>query len=312
MDLGREAFEWAQRFLMTEARPLERALFEHRFEGGSAAGALAELARFQNDDGGFGRALEPDLRTPSSSALATGVGLRLLQELDCQAGHPMVGQAAAYLLESFDQERWTWRVAPPDTNEHPHAPWWHDEEGSLARTFDDFLVIPRAELVGLLHHFSLLVPAGWLDELTERTVTDIETIEALGTGGGDDLVYALSLAETGALPQRYRERLLARIRASTPAVVSRDPAEWDSYCIPPLKLAPSPASAVVDLLRDELESHLDYLIEHQTPAGTWDPVWTWGDAYPDAWQQAKLEWRGELTLKSLTTLCAFGRIGGEQ
>jgi hypothetical protein len=30
--------------------------------------------------------------------------------------------------------------------------------------------------------------------------------------------------------------------------------------------------------------------------------------YPAVWPQARLEWRGEITLETLTTLRAFGRI----
>jgi hypothetical protein len=283
-------------------------MFEYRFEGAPIESVMAELAHFQNEDGGFGRALEPDLRTPSSSALATGMGLHTLKELQCAADHPMVCQAVQYLLSTFDHATKVWRVAPHDTNEFPHAGWWHDEEGSLARLFDGFRIIPRAEIVGLLHHFSCLVSAAWLDDVTECTVVDIETVEALGTGGGADLRYALSLAETEELPQHFKDRLMARIRAVTPTVVSRDPQQWDSYCISPLRLAPSPQSIVADLLWDDLQVNLDYEIDHQTPEGTWDPAWTWGDFYPDVWEQAKLEWRGNLTLRALTTLRAFGRI----
>jgi hypothetical protein len=307
--LNREAFKRAGQYLKTQARPLDRALFERRFEGASAEAAIARLARYQNDDGGFGQALEPDLRTPTSSALATGIGLRTLQELDCPADHPLVRGAVRFLRETFDPQTRVWRVVPEDTNAFPHAPWWHDAEGSLARSFDDFLVIPRAQIVGLLHHYAGLVAADWLDEVTESTVTAIETIK-LGTGGGDDLVYALSLAETGALPDRYERRLSSRIRAVVPATVSHNREEWNSYCITPLKVAPSPQSSVADLLWDVLQAHLDYQIDHQTPEGTWDPVWTWGDLYPVAWQEARREWRGSITLDMLASLHTFGRIEG--
>jgi hypothetical protein len=306
--LSHKAFDQARQFLKTQTRPLDRAMFEYLFEAASTESVIAKLAHFQNEDGGFGQALEPDLRTPSSSALATGIGLRTLKELGCSTDRPIVGRAVSYLLATFDHRTKVWRVVPHDTNAFPHAPWWHDEDGSLARTFDDFLIIPRAEIVGLLHHFSPLVPAARLNDLTERTVADIEAIETLGTGGGDDLSYALSLAETEELPQHFKRRLIARIRAVTPTVVSRDPQEWDSYCISPLKLASSPQSIVADLLWDDLQVHLDYQIDHQTPEGTWDPVWTWGDFYPDVWDQAKLEWRGHLTLNTLITLQTFERI----
>ena len=76
--LSGRAFERASRFLLEQARPLERALFRQRFEGAGAEGALVALSAFQNEDGGFGRALEPDLRSPSSSALATAIGLQTL------------------------------------------------------------------------------------------------------------------------------------------------------------------------------------------------------------------------------------------
>ena len=102
--LSRAAFGRARRFLETQARPLDRAMFEYRFEGSSAESVIAELAHFQNEDGGFGRALEPDLRTPSSSALATGIGLRTLEELQCPADHPMTRRAVQYLLSTFDHQ----------------------------------------------------------------------------------------------------------------------------------------------------------------------------------------------------------------
>jgi hypothetical protein len=303
-----EAFDRACHLLRSQARPLDRALFEYRFEGAPAEPVLAELSRFQNRDGGFGRALEPDLRTPSSSALATAIGLRLLKELGCDADHATVGSTVHWLLNAFDPLTDVWRVAPYDVNDHPHAPWWHDKAGSLARTFDDFSVIPRADLVGLLYHYASLAPARWLRDITETTVASIETIEPLGSGGGDDLVCALHLAESEELPLPFKERLLARIRSVVPDAVSRDPGEWGSYCITPLKVAPSPESPIADLIWDALQLHLDYQIDHQTAEGSWDPVWSWGDVYPDAWMQAKLEWRGHLTLETLTVLRAFGRI----
>jgi hypothetical protein len=307
--LSSEQFHQARRFLKTRARSLDRALLEHRFEGGPADRVAKELATYQNVDGGFGHALEPDVRTPGSSALATGIGLGMLKEMACPADHPMVSGAVAYLLRTFDPETRIWRAVPHDANDHPHAPWWHDEDGSLARTFDDFAVIPRAQLVGLLHHYAEIVPDDWLDTVTEETVSTIQRLEeeAFG-GGGDTLRYALDLAETDALPQRFKDRLLPRLRDLTGRIVCRDPEDWGGYCPTPLKIAPSPGAVVADVLWDDLQRNLDYEIEHQSPEGAWEPTWSWGASYSRAWEQAKLEWRGHLTLETLTKLDAFGRI----
>jgi hypothetical protein len=221
----------------------------------------------------------------------------------------MVVDAVRFFLETIDPETEVWRVIPLGANTHPHAPWWHDKDGSLARTFDDFLIIPRASVVGLLHHYAALVPADWLTELTEHTVATLETIEGDAfKGGGDSLRYALRLVETKALPQSYRDRLVPRLCRLSRKFVSCDSQEWGGYVATPLKVAPAPDALVADVLRDGLEKHLDYQIDHQTPEGTWEPTWTWGDSYPDVWEQAKREWRGALTLEVLTSLQAFSRI----
>lgn len=307
--LSCEAFDLARQYLKTQSRSLDRALFEYRFEDAAVSRVTEALASFQNPDGGFGLALEPDVRTPSSSALATGIGLSILKEVRQPAHDPMVVNAVEYLRRTFDQERQVWRAVPEDVNDHPHAPWWHDEDGSLARTFDDFLVMPRAQLVALLHHYRELVPADWLDNLTEATVADIETAEdGVFAGGGDALGYALTLAETDAVPQPHTDRILPRLRAQTEPVVCTEPTEWDTYCATPLKVAPSPESPVTDLLWEDLQTNLDYVIERQTDQGAWEPTWTWGGAYPEAWEKARREWRGHVTLETLTSLEAYERI----
>ncbi|MEA3376171.1 MAG: hypothetical protein U9R72_08260 [Chloroflexota bacterium] len=198
---------------------------------------------------------------------------------------------------------------PARRERHPHAPWWHDEDGSLASTFDNFLIIPRAQIVGLLHDYSALVDTAWLNAVTEATLTAVEALpdDAFG-GGGDALRYALDLLETESLPQRFKDRPRPRLCELTTQVVSRDPQEWSGYCATPLKVAPRPESTVADVLWHDLQTHLDYVIDHQTTEGTWEPTWTWGDFYPNVWEEAKLEWRGHLTLETLTTLRAFGRI----
>lgn len=308
--LSTQSFTRARDFIYSKARPLERAMFAFHFDGGAVDDVLIALSQFQNEDGGFGQALEPDLRTPTSSALATSEGLRILKEIDCPGDHLIVCNAVEYLLSSFDNEKKIWRVAPQDTNNYPHAPWWHDEGGSLKRTFDGYLVIPRAKIVSTLHHYADLVPVEWLSSITEQTVSGIETIDPFGSGGGDDLVYALSLAEEESLAEQFRIRVVTRLRTVVPEVVSQNPDEWGSYCISPLKIVTSPQSPVADLIWDAIQEHLDYQIDHQNTEGAWDPVWSWGDFYPEAWQGAKVEWQGYLTLEALKTMDVFGRIEG--
>ncbi|MFN2142254.1 MAG: hypothetical protein ACK2U5_17330 [Candidatus Promineifilaceae bacterium] len=305
--LGPDNFARARAYLLNEARPLERALFRYHFEDGTAVAVWQELAAFQNGDGGFGHALEPDVRTPTSSALATGIALRTLAEIGAPPEHPMAQDAVGYLKKTLDPQTLTWRVVPPDSNDYPHAPWWHDEDGSLSVTFDAFQIIPRAELVAYLHAFSDLALEPWLEDVTEAAVLAVDGLP-LGGGGGDDLVYALRLAGAEHLSAENRELLQRRVREAAPAAVTRDPARWATYSIPPLKLAPSPDSLVADLFAEDIQKNLDYVIDRQTAGGYWEPTWDWGGFYPDAWQGARDEWRGEITLHNLLALRAYGRL----
>jgi hypothetical protein len=238
------------------------------------------------------------------------MGLRYLAEMETSADHPMVKTAVKYLLDSFDAEALVWRVIPADANNYPHAPWWHEEEGSLARTFDDFLVTPRAGILALLYHYAELVPDDWLEAVTEQTVADIISLDTEKFGGGGDmLVYALRLANAPGLAAHFKSRLVTRLRDVADTVVTRDPQKWLEYSAPPLKISPSPDSLVADLMLPDLENHLDFMIEHQSPEGFWEPTWSWFGEYPEEWEQAKVEWCGILTLDNLLALRDFDRLG---
>ena len=57
-------FDRAEKFIYNNARLLERQLFAYHFKGGSREQVLTALRAYQNEDGGFGHALEPDIRCP--------------------------------------------------------------------------------------------------------------------------------------------------------------------------------------------------------------------------------------------------------
>ena len=102
MQLSQQGMERARVFIATSARPLEQALFSHYLDDGSVEEVYTQLAQYANSDGGFGRALEPDLRTPESSVIATTIGLQTLRGLRTPETHPLVEGAMRYLLNTYD------------------------------------------------------------------------------------------------------------------------------------------------------------------------------------------------------------------
>ena len=51
----------AEQFKKNNARPLEKALYDYYFGNGTRQQAVCRIMDFQNDDCGFGNAIEPDI-----------------------------------------------------------------------------------------------------------------------------------------------------------------------------------------------------------------------------------------------------------
>ena len=299
--LSSEAFVRAARFLDEVARPLEAARFRHAFEGAPAGPAIEALGAYQNEDGGYGRALEPDLRTPSSSALATSQALLSLADLGVQADHPQVQAAVAYLERSRDPERWLWPIVPDDAGAHPHAPWWGRE--GLEERFGGYLVNPRAAVVAGLLRFEDAHEASWLGGVAEDTVRAIETREL----DMHELLVALQLLEAPRLGVGSRARVRAACEHAALRLVATDADAWHGYGLRPVTVVPRPDSPLHHLFAEVVHSNLDWLIEQQGDDGAWAPSWAW-DVYPEAWAEARREWQGVLTLETLLALRAYGRL----
>ena len=85
-----EAFERARTFVAEQGRELDRRLLSHYFDDGPAAAVMEELANYQNEDGGFGNGLEPDIQMPGSSVLTTTMALRILREVEATSEDEIV------------------------------------------------------------------------------------------------------------------------------------------------------------------------------------------------------------------------------
>jgi hypothetical protein len=296
--LAASAYRRARDFMQQHARPLERALFAHQFEGGARSDVLDALARFQNADGGFGHALEPDVRLPDSSAIATLTGLDVLRDVGTDASVPGLRRALDWVVAQFDPDLPGWRAVPEAVELHPHAPWWGIEHHRAGGSFDPFLV-PGARLLSHLQHWRKLMPGKLVDGYADAFRAHVETLQ--GELGGDGLYYASTVDDA---------RVRAALRPLALANVSREPSAWTTYVAKPLKLAPTPESSLAETLGELVTRNLDWEIEQQSSDGAWEPNWTWFGAYPETWEVARREWRGELTRKTLHSLRAWGRIEG--
>lgn len=295
-----DRFASAASFLKEQGRPLDQALLAFHFENGSPDAVLAALDLYQNTDGGFGHALEPDVRLEDSSVIATTMGLQVLRKADTNASHPLVGGAVAYLLEQLDHSTLAWTLVPPNVNDAPHAPWWNPADAPTG-----FTANPGAEIVGHFHHWAPLVPIDLLTQLTDAAMSHLRSLKSMPM---HDLFCYEAMRKTEAVPPELRAEMLRLARPSVTEVVETDPAKWTTYCTRPLQVADLPDSPYYDSLHGAVAANLDYLIDTQQPDGAWAPHWSWGQDGGEAWEQSKRDWQGAIIVDNLKALHAFARL----
>ncbi len=279
----------AATFMATHARVLERCLFEAAFLDGQPAAALRALDAYRNEDGGYGHALEPDLRVGSSQPLFVQSALSALRELGQPAA--ALAEATCGFLASVAREDGALAYALPDALDAPRARHWNGDFASAPSLNATAGVAAGLHALGVEH--------AWLDRATTWCVAQVEGEPAYS---GNTLRNVLDLLEhaPGLSPALW-ERATARL-FDEDFVLLETPVT--TYGLTPLHFAPRPDAPARALFDDEvIEAHLADLAGRQQADGGWPIHWN-----PPA-GAARYEWRGRWTLEALQVLRAYGRLG---
>ena len=147
-----DAFAAGDQFLLSEGRLLERRLFATSFLGAPASGVVDALRGYQNEDGGFGQALEPDTRCPASLPVYVETAFHALAAAGT-TDQAMVRNACEFLSASAAEAGAGGAVAPasPVIESFPRAAHW--TEWTYVPGLN-----PTAGLVGLLYQLDFEHP----------------------------------------------------------------------------------------------------------------------------------------------------------
>ncbi|GAA2317816.1 hypothetical protein GCM10010149_82770 [Nonomuraea roseoviolacea subsp. roseoviolacea] len=286
MDMKIDTLTRAAAYLELHGRLLDRLRFEALFAGGSRDRVLDVLRCYQNADGGFGNALEPDLRGAGSQPEPVEVAFRVLDELDAFAD-PMVPRACDYLLSVTTRDGGVPFVLP-SVRGTARAPWWETDDDPPGN------LVPTASIAALLHRHRAVHP--WLERATAFCWTRIAAVERTTPYEARAIVAFLEEA-----PDRERaEAEFARLREAVLDTVALDPdTPGDAHF--PLDFAPAPSRLPL-FEADLLDRHLDALAAAQSPEGGWGGNWL-------MWTPlVEHEWGGYVTVERLKTLRAYGRL----
>ena len=288
-----DAFAAGDRFLLNDARLLERRLFASCFLGQPATGVVDALRGYQNTDGGFGHALEPDTRCPASLPIYVETAFQALATAGT-VDHDMVTRACDFLARTAEQAGAGGAVplAFDVIESFPRAAHWGEWTYQPALN-------PTAGLTGLLYQLGIDHP--W------RAAGTAYCWQQLESGGlpGDAHALKETLVFLEHVPDRDRAdqhaAALAKNLADVP-MINLDP-DAAEYGLSPLDLAPVATSRWRALFTDaQIDAHLDRLQKKQQDDGGWPIAW---DPPSEA---ARCEWRGVVTLGALRTLTSYGRL----
>ena len=88
--------ERAAQFFTEHGRDIDRERFRFHFGEGTQEKFLGVLGSYQNEDGGFGHGLEPDISAPSNP-FATELALLYCLQAEVPSDAPILQRAVDYL-----------------------------------------------------------------------------------------------------------------------------------------------------------------------------------------------------------------------
>lgn len=296
-------FEKAREFIYRNAGPIDLARFQYHFEGGEKENVLSALSYYQNDDGGFAYALEPDCCNPNSSPIQTWAAAEILREIDfTDNDHPLIKGILKYLESGvdFDKEHNQWLNVVSSNNDFPHAIWWgYGQEGS------EFKYNPTAYLAGFIIKFadeeSSLYKMGieiakeavnWFSEKvpfaeTHITACFIRLYEYLADAKAD--VVDMDL-------------FTAKLKEQVDFNICRDTEKWGKEYVPMPSYFIENKNSIFYPDNSELaKAECVFLAESQLPDGSYPVPFTWCTEYKEQ-EIALNRWKSDFIIKNILFL----------
>ena len=280
-------------FITAHARLLDRRRAELAVGAGDPEAALTVLAGYRNPDGGFGWALEPDLRAPASQPVAALHAFEVLEEVA-----PVTSPLAAGLLDWADAVAVDGGALPfalPGTASAGRAPMWGSADTASPSLHMTAVVVSIAHRVA--RHDPAVRAHPWLQRATDWALDRIAALD--GPGHAIEFRYVLALVDA-IEAQDELERLAAFLPPDATLAVSGGKSD---EAMRPLDFSPEPNRPLRALLDPAvIEADLDRLESEQHDDGGWDVDWAhWSPA-------GALEWRGWATVRALRILRANARL----
>jgi len=286
----------AIKYVLENARPLELAVYKYFFENESKQAVIDELAEFQNTDGGFGHALEPDFFNPDSSPIATNDAIITLSRVNAlDRDSEMVKGIVRYLEshDSFNEDKKRWLFAIDSNKDYPHAIWWEKKDDGISK-FN-----PSVSLA------AFMVCYGKRTSLYEEIIK--EAIEYLKDGeiSGDAVncyLLAYELLTSHSIDDivdlnAFKTSLSKAIENCICKDISKYGVEY--VPMPSVIFTGKYMEFITPEIIPLINAEKDILGKLQMEDGGFDITWKWYTPYTDEYEQARNWWRPRIAIEKL-------------
>ena len=285
--------ERARTFIYSNARLIDRRRFEFTFQDGSPEAVIDALCAYQNPDGGFGNALEPDIRCPHSQPVPTEIALMVLDEVR-QFDSDVLDGIIRYLRNvtlPAGGLPWIFSIG----SDYPRSPWW------VADAQAQPSVNPIGRILGLLYKQNVrddFYGEPWFVKSVEYLWRSFE--HETPHGYHDGIQWVTFLQETPEQDRAAKIWSVLKVWFRQKGTIETDP-HATGYVQKVLDWAPTSDSfARQVVVSADVEAHLDALIHQQQEDGGW-PI-----NFPPLSPGVHMEWRGCVTVDRLKTLRSYG------
>ena len=296
MKLSKDNYLKARDFILTNARMIERRLFEFHFANGDMNGVFHAVYAYRNSDGGFGHGMEPDTASPESQPLFSIIALETLAEVGYLTKEIILKDFMPY-FESITTEKGgiPWMFRPK--SDYPC-------EGHFKTVKEWAALSTTAPLLGFLEKYKIDIP--WMKKAEKFVWSEFERIQ-------DKHAFCYLCAPRGLTFLKHTksrgkaEKTINDLKnwILNNGIICEDKTDegWGLYGKPhSLNYATAPNSILHSIFSKEtLKSDIEELINKQKQDGRWD---TWYGIS----KGTKLEWAGIQTLWVLKTLKNYDRI----
>lgn len=296
--LSKAQFQKMDGWMQENARPYDRAKWNHLFHDTPKETIVTELLRYQNPDGGMGNGYESDVLLPLSAAIPTAEAIFQTYDYGLDTRADWFRKILSYFENTVQAIPKYWEDCPKEAMDYPHAPWWNWAP----------CMVFNPNPCGCIASALIRYGTDSQKELGYRVAGDCLTLLVSGNFCGDHdslnikaLVEQLYAMDSPLITEDVMAAMGRRILENT----CFDSSQWHEYTFQPLDFVDKPDSLWINLVKDGIEENVTYWLDTLNADGVWEPNFSWG-VNSDVSRQVTQNWRGYIAVKRARILLNFG------